>query len=103
MVRKKILEKKKLTDQARKEIPELFQKAQSAQTKRAKNLLIRSARRKAMKYKIKIHKNCQMLFCKHCYSFFDATNSRIRIKNKLLIQYCLSCKKFSKYSLLKKT
>ncbi len=59
------------------------------------------ARKIAMKAKVKIPKNLKRKFCLHCYKFLQpGVNCRVRTKNKKLVYYCFSCKRFMRIPLI---
>ena len=59
---------------------------------------IHLARKLAMKYKVKFTSGQKRKFCKHCYKYLvPSVNSRVRLKDKKVITYCLICKKYSRF------
>ena len=44
-------------------------------------------------------KNYKKTFCKKCLTYFNLSNSQIRIKNKFKIIKCKECGHFSKHKL----
>lgn len=81
-------------------IKHLFKEAEKAfkeDPKRA-DRYVQLARKISMKANLKIPKSLQKRFCKHCYKFLmPGINCRIRTKEKKLIYYCQSCKKYMRF------
>ncbi len=70
------------------------------ENKELANSYIKKARKIAMKVNLKIHSSLKRKFCKHCYSFFvPGKNLRVRTRNKMVVYYCLDCKKFTRFRL----
>lgn len=85
----------------RERIVFLFEEAQKRP--RYADRYVAIARALAMKLNVRMPRFYQLLFCKHCYRYFRAGETvRTRTRNGVLVQYCLSCKKYSKYRLAKK-
>ncbi len=102
MSKRKLLQKEKDKKEAKIKIDELFGKSVSQNLPLA-HKSVRKARSLAMKYKIRLPRKYQTLFCKHCYHFLKpGVNARVRTKNKMIIYYCIDCKKFTKYAIRKK-
>jgi RNase P subunit RPR2 len=88
-------------------IKELFRQAELvfSKDKKLADEYIKLARTLGMKYKVKIPKELQRKFCKHCYAYLrPGVNCRVRIQNHKIIYSCLECKKFIRlnYSSIKK-
>ena len=66
------------------------------------NDFVRKARRVAMKVNLHLPKDIKRKFCKHCNNYFKAGNYRVRTRNKMVVYYCLKCKKFSKFNMVDK-
>ena len=96
----------KLQKIAKERIELLFAKAEQVfpkNTERA-NRYIGIARRIAMKTNLRLTKAQKRSFCKHCYKYIvSGINAKIRIRNKKIITYCNSCKKYTRISLRSKT
>lgn len=61
---------------------------------------IKTARRIAMKYKIKLPSSLKRKFCRHCNSFLmPGINSRVRIHKHRLIYYCQKCRNYTRLPL----
>ncbi len=60
------------------------------------NRYVALARRIAMKVELPLPSKYKRRFCKFCYAYFRPGNFRSRIKDKVLITYCLKCKKYNK-------
>ena len=84
---------------ARERIVILFEEASKNKTKAQR--YVELARKLAMKYKVRMPNGLNKKYCKHCYSYFNSENSRVRIRNGKRTVYCNSCKKFNRY-LIKK-
>lgn len=54
------------------------------------------ARRIAMKVEMSLPRMYKRCFCTFCYTYFQPGNTRVRVKDKVLITYCLTCKRFNK-------
>jgi len=81
-------------------IRELFKLARDAykDDKMLSNRYVSLARRIGMRYKVKIPKDLQKKFCKHCYVYlFPGINCRIRTKPGKVVYYCHECKKFMRF------
>ena len=70
---------------AEKEIKQFFKNLKNKTPREVKKI-----KRLAMKYNIKL-KELRKLFCKKCYSIFNAKNSEIRIKKGIKIVKCKKC------------
>jgi len=55
------------------------------------------ARKIGMKINLPIPKEFKRKYCKHCNSYYHKGNYRVRTRNKMVVYYCLNCKKFSKF------
>lgn len=61
------------------------------------------ARKLAMKFKVKLRSEYKRKFCKHCYKYLrSGVNARVRTRNGKVVYTCLSCKKFSRFTINKK-
>lgn len=59
---------------------------------------VKTARRIAMKYKIRLPSELKKKFCKHCHRYLvPGVNCRVRIHKHRVIYYCLSCKHFMRH------
>lgn len=96
------LEKQKKIAKERIEI--LFEKATdvfTTNTERA-DRYIDIARRIAMKSNLRLSREQQKHFCKHCYSFLKSgVNSTTRIRQGRIITYCKVCKKYTRIPIKK--
>ena len=62
------------------------------------NRYVTLARKIAMKAKVRIPRDLQKKFCKHCYKYLvPGTNCRVRTINKKIVYYCLDCKKYMRF------
>lgn len=55
------------------------------------------ARKIAMKVNLPMPKEFKRKYCKHCHIYFKSGNYRVRTRNKVVIYYCLKCKKYMKF------
>ena len=94
MKKSKITLKKEFLDK----ITDLFNKAKSSKNP---NDYVRKARRLAMKVNTPIPKELKRKYCKHCYNYFSSGNYRVRTRNRMVVYYCLNCKKYSKFIMIK--
>ena len=81
--------------EALSQINELFKQAKDNLTKA--NLYVNKARKIGMKVNQHLPKNLKRKFCKHCYTYFQKDNYRVRTRNKMVVYYCLNCKKYMKF------
>ena len=104
MRRKKLLKQGINKGTALKEVEDMLKEADSAwPDKRKANDIVRKARKIAMKFKIHLPPKLKRRFCKHCYSYWKhGENVRVRTREKMLVCYCLECKKYSRFGLRKK-
>ncbi|MEM4244651.1 MAG: ribonuclease P protein component 4 [Candidatus Nanoarchaeia archaeon] len=88
---------------AKERIQKLFQEAEKEFAKHPEraNRYVELARKIAMKMKIRMTEY-RTKFCKHCYIYLKpGVNCRVRIKNKKVVYYCLSCKRYMKFPYLR--
>jgi len=99
---KKFKEKQKIKEKAKDKIVYFFKLADKTfpENPGLANRYVTLARKYSMKFNVKIPKELQKKFCKHCYKYLHpGKNSRVRtLKGKLII-YCFNCKKFNRYPL----
>ncbi len=84
---------------AKERIQKLFQEAEKEFSKHPERAhrYVELARKIAMKMKIRMT-GYRTKFCKHCYRYLNpGVNCRVRTKNKKVVYYCLSCKKYMKF------
>ena len=91
--------KSKLKEIALERIHILFKEAKLNSSKA--NRYVQLARRIAMKVNLPIPKEYKRKYCKHCNNYFNTKNCRVRTRNKMLIYYCLNCKKYTKLKITK--
>ena len=85
---------------------ETLHKAQQAslytepeRAKRYTSLIQRLSR----KLRFKLPRPVKHSYCKHCYvPFAPGKNCRVRTRNKMVVYYCLDCKKYTKTVISKK-
>ncbi len=90
---------KKSQSSSIKEVENLFAQAQLVfkNDKSKANLLVKKARKLAMKSRTRLPNELKRKFCKHCNSFLiPSINSRIRIHDAKVIILCKECKKFTR-------
>lgn len=59
------------------------------------------ARKIAMKFNLRLPRELKRKFCKHCYSYFKSGNYRVRTRKKMVVYYCLKCKKYMRFKIEK--
>ncbi|MBI2541666.1 ribonuclease P [Candidatus Woesearchaeota archaeon] len=80
---------------AKNRIKFLFQHAKETFKEDSKlaDRYVKTARRIAMRYKIRLPSSLKKRFCKHCHKYFvPGANCRIRIHKHRIIYYCFGCK-----------
>ena len=85
---------------AKKRIKFLFQEAKDVVKKDQKlaDKYVKTARKIAMKYKIKLPSSLKKRFCKNCHSYLvPGVNSRVRIHKQRIIYYCFTCKHYMRH------
>jgi ribonuclease P protein subunit RPR2 len=90
---------------ARERIKKLFEEANTVflEDKKLANKYIKLARKIAMKFNLRLPRGYKRKFCKYCYSYLKpGVNLRVRTKDKKVVYYCLECKKFMRFPVLKK-
>jgi len=87
--------KSKLKELAVKKIKVLFNEAKFNKDKA--NRYVKLARDIAMKVNLSMPKEFRRRYCKHCNSYFTSDNYRVRTRNKMVVYYCLKCKKYMKF------
>ena len=63
------------------------------------NRYVQLARKIAMKVNLKFPRSLKRKFCKHCYSYFTSGNYRVRTRNKMVVYYCLKCKRYMRFKI----
>ena len=96
---KKIRYKKpsKQVEIARKRISFLFREASSVfkNNPALADSHVKTARKLAMKFKIKLSSQMKRKFCKNCYRFLvPGINARVRLHKHRLIYYCQNCRNY---------
>ena len=84
---------------AKERIEELFRQAKlrcQKQPELAKRY-VSIARRIGMKYKVSIPRGLRRMFCRHCSAFWTSGNSRVRLRNGMLVMHCLECRHFRRF------
>lgn len=89
---------------AKSRINQLFSQADEVFSEDSKlsDRYIDLARKLAMKFKVKLKSEYKRKFCKHCYKYLrPGVNARVRTQNRKVVYTCLSCKKFSRFTIRK--
>ncbi len=81
-----------------KQVKSLFEQAKSSSLA---DKLVKKARKIGMKINLKLPRELKRKFCKHCNTYFKSGNYRVRTRNKTVVYYCLTCKKYMRFSLSK--
>lgn len=87
---------------AKKRIQFLFQHAKETfkEDSKLSGRYVKTARKIAMKYKVRIHSSLKKRFCSHCNSYLvPSVNCRVRIHKHRLIYYCLGCRHYMRHNL----
>ncbi|HLC52835.1 MAG TPA: ribonuclease P [Candidatus Nanoarchaeia archaeon] len=96
---KPIISKEKQKDIAKERIEQLFDQAERNKTRASR--YVNLARKISMKTKIRIPAKYKRRFCKYCFSYLIAENSRVRTRKGKVIISCLECKKFMRIPIKK--
>jgi len=91
----KRLSKKEKREEVLSRMNELF--ARARQNPSSGTEYVRKARRIGMKVQMPLPRNLKRQFCKHCYIYFTSSNLRVRTREKYVVYYCLTCKKFMRF------
>ena len=88
---------------ARERIEILFSEAAKAEPELARRY-VKLAKKIGMRYNVRLGK-LKRRFCKHCYSYFTAENSKKRLTSGIMNVHCLSCNKITRmpYKRVKKS
>ncbi len=84
-------------EEALRKITELFASAKNKPDKA--DIYVKKARRIAMKVNLPMPKNFKRKYCKHCHKYFKSGNYRVRTRNKMVVYYCLNCKKYMRFKI----
>ncbi|MBS3174982.1 ribonuclease P [Candidatus Woesearchaeota archaeon] len=57
------------------------------------------ARKIGMKFNVPIPRELKRKFCRHCNSYFQKSNYRIRTRNKMIVYTCFKCRKYTKFKI----
>jgi len=85
---------------ANKRIKKLFLEADSIykESQQLADRYVYLARKIGMKYNVKIPKDLQKKFCKHCYSYLrPGSNCRVRLTGEKVVYYCKNCKNYMRF------
>lgn len=63
------------------------------------NRYVQLARKIAMKVNLRFPRELKRKFCKHCYNYFQSGNYRVRTRDKMVVYYCLNCKKYMRFKI----
>ncbi|MBI5391698.1 ribonuclease P [Candidatus Woesearchaeota archaeon] len=58
---------------------------------------VKLARKLAMKFNLPLPRELKRKFCNHCYTYFQDGNYRVRTRDKNVVYYCLTCKKYMRF------
>lgn len=75
----------------------LFQQAK--ENPKMANRYVNLARKIAMKVNLQFPRELKRKFCKHCYNYFVNGNYRVRTRDKMVVYYCLNCKKYMRFKI----
>ena len=84
---------------ANERIKDLFSEAEK--NPKLADRYVELARKIAMKARMPIPKAYKRKFCKYCSSYFTSENVRIRTRNSKVVYYCLNCRKYTRYPMIK--
>ena len=87
---------------ARDRIKSLFKEADNIfeENPELANKYVKTARKIAMKLRLRFPRGLKRKFCKHCYSYLKpGVNCRIRTKDGNVVYSCLVCKKHMRFPL----
>ena len=85
---------------AKERIIKLFERAKEVYKKDQKlaDRYVEIARKIAMKTQISIPSNLRKQFCKKCFKYLvPGLNCRARIKNKIIVYFCMNCKNYMRF------
>ncbi len=86
---------------ARKRIRFLFSESKAVFNKDRElaNKYAKTARRIAMKYKIRLPSSLKKRLCSNCHAYLvPGANSRVRIHKHRVIYYCFNCKHYMRHN-----
>lgn len=89
--------KDKLRKIALERIHTLFKEAKTNPEKA--NRYVELARKIGMKVNLPIPREYKRKYCKNCNNYFKSGNYRVRTRNKMVVYYCLNCKKYMKFKI----
>lgn len=92
-------DKNKLKKLALEKVQVLFKEAKTNPKKATR--YVELARKIAMKVNLRIPYEYKRKYCKHCNNYFQSGNYRVRTRNKMIVYYCLNCKKYMKFKIQK--
>lgn len=92
------LKKKELRKIALQRVEQLFREAEKRPA--MANRYVDLARKIAMKVEMPLPREYKRRFCKFCNTYFQSGNFRVRVKDKVIITYCLTCKRYNKVRLV---
>ena len=84
---------------AKRRVNYLFQLAKEhfRQDSKLSDKYVKTARRIAMKHKIRLSSLLKKQFCRNCHKYLVAgVNSRVRLHKSRLIYYCMSCRHYTR-------
>ena len=93
------MHKESIENLARERIKQLFSEAEK--NPKLADRYVGLARKIAMKARMPIPRGYKRKFCKYCNSYFISKKVRIRTKNSKVVYYCLICRKYTRYPMIK--
>ena|SRR3989338_2652125 len=84
---------------ANERIHDLFTQAKLRSSKQPElaRRYVALARKIGMKYKVRIPAELRLRFCRQCNAYLLSTNSRVRLRNGMVVVSCLGCKHFRRF------
>ena len=89
--------KEKVKELALEKIIHLFNEARSNPS--MADRYVELARKIGMKFNVPIPRELKRKFCRHCNSYFQKSNYRIRTRNKMIVYTCFKCRKYTKFKI----
>ena len=89
--------KKEISKIALERIEQLFKEARI--NSKMADRYVELARKIGMKFNVPIPRELKRKFCRHCNSYFQKSNYRIRTRNKMIVYTCFKCRKYTKFKI----
>jgi len=67
------------------------------------NRYVELARKIGMRINIPVPTEFKRKYCKHCNTYFQKGNYRVRTRDKMIVYYCYNCKRYSKLPIKKRS